>query len=314
MQGSVGSRFADLISFQEGAAVGFSVVCQLLINGILAGALYAAIAVGLSLVFGIMKVINFAHGTFLMIAMYLGFWIWKGLGWEPYFSMVLTIPALFMLGYLIEGYIIEPVFKKEHADVREPIGVLLLTCGLGLALNNTALLLFTGTQRNLEIPLSVMALEIGDVVISIPRLIAFVGAALMVVLLYLFLTRTMIGKAMNATSQDREAARLIGIDDYKLYRLAFALNTSMVGIAGALLLPFFFVFPEVGELFNLKSFIVVVLGGVGSIPGVILGGLVVGLIESFGTHFLSALGAEVFIFAIFISLLLIRPKGLLGKE
>jgi branched-chain amino acid transport system permease protein len=294
--------------------VEFSLVLQLLINGILAGALYAAIAVGLSLVFGIMKVINFAHGTFLMISMYIGFWIWKGLGWEPYFSMIITIPALFVLGYVIEGYIIEPVFKKEHADVREPIGVLLLTCGLGLALNNTALLLFTGTQRNLEIPLSTMAFEFWDVVVSIPRLVAFVGAALVTFLLHLFLTRTMAGKAMNATSQDREAARLIGIDDYKLYRLSFALNTTMVGIAGALLLPFFFVFPEVGELFNLKSFIVVVLGGVGSVPGVILGGLVVGLIESFGTHFVSALGAEVIIFIIFVGLLLIRPKGLLGKE
>lgn len=292
----------------------FSVVLQLLINGILAGALYVAIAVGLSLVFGIMKVINFAHGTFLMIAMYLGFWIWRWVGWEPYFSMVITIPALFILGYLIERYVIEPVFKKEHADVREPIGVLLLTCGLGLALNNTALLLFTGTQRNLEIPISTMAFEMGDVVVSIPRLIAFLGAALLTILLYLFLNRTMVGKAMNATSQDREAARLIGIDDYKLYRLSFALNTTMVGVAGALLLPFFFVSPEVGELFNLKSFIVVVLGGVGSVPGVILGGLVVGLIESFGTHFVSALGAEVIIFIIFISLLLIRPKGLLGKE
>jgi branched-chain amino acid transport system permease protein len=300
--------------FQEGIPVGISVVFQLLINGILAGALYAAIAVGLSLVFGIMKVINFAHGTFLMIAMYLGFWIWKWVGWEPYFSMIITVPVLFILGYLIEGYIIEPVFKKEHADVREPIGVLLLTCGLGLALNNTALLLFTGTQRNLEIPISTMAFEFGDVVVSVPRLIAFVGATLMVILLYLFLTRTMVGRAMNATSQDREAARLIGIDDYKLYRLSFAMNTAMVGIAGALLLPYFFVFPEVGELFNLKSFIVVVLGGVGSIPGVILGGLVVGGIESFGTHFISALGAEVVIFAIFITLLLIRPKGLLGKE
>jgi branched-chain amino acid transport system permease protein len=294
--------------------VEFSLVLQLLINGVLAGALYAAIAVGLSLVFGIMKVINFAHGTFLMIAMYIGFWIWKGLGWEPYFSMIVTIPALFVLGYLIEGYVIEPVFKKEHADVREPIGVLLLTCGLGLALNNTALLLFTGTQRNLEIPVSSMAFEFWDVVVSIPRLIAFVGAALVTLALYLFLDRTMAGKAMNATSQDREAARLIGIDDYKLYRLAFALNTTMVGIAGALLLPFFFVFPEVGELFNLKSFIVVVLGGVGSVPGVILGGLVVGLIESFGTHFVSALGAEVIIFIIFVGLLLVRPKGLLGKE
>jgi branched-chain amino acid transport system permease protein len=291
-----------------------SVVLQLLINGVLAGALYAAIAVGLSLVFGIMKVINFAHGTFLMIAMYLGFWMWKFLGWEPYLSMIVTVPALFALGYAIEGYLIEPVFKKEHADVREPIGVLLLTCGLGLALNNAALLLFTGTQRNLEIPLSTMAFEIGEVVISIPRFVAFVGAAFLVVLLYLFLNRTMVGKAMTATSQDRGAARLIGIDDYKLYRLAFALNTTMVGIAGALLLPFFYVFPEVGELFNLKSFIVVVLGGVGSVPGVILGGLVVGFIESFGTHFVSSLGAEVIIFAIFIGLLLIRPKGLLGKE
>jgi branched-chain amino acid transport system permease protein len=294
--------------------VGVSVVLQLLINGVLAGALYAAIAVGLSLVFGIMKVINFAHGTFLMIAMYLSYWIWRGAGWEPYFSMIITIPALFILGYLIEGYVIEPVFKKEHADVREPIGVLLLTCGLGLALNNTALLLFTGTQRSLEIPLSTMAFEFWDVVVSVPRFIAFLGAALVTFLLSLFLNRTMIGKAMNATSQDREAARLIGIDDYKLYRLAFALNTTMVGIAGAFLLPFFFVFPEVGELFNLKSFIVVVLGGVGSVPGVILGGLVVGLIESFGSYFVSALGAEVIIFGIFISLLLIRPKGLLGKE
>ncbi|MCX5909002.1 MAG: branched-chain amino acid ABC transporter permease, partial [Deltaproteobacteria bacterium] len=139
--------------------MGLSVVLQLLINGVLAGALYAAIAVGLSLVFGIMKVINFAHGTFLMIAMYIGYWIWRGVGWEPYFSMIITIPALFILGYLIEGYVIEPVFKKEHADVREPIGVLLLTCGLGLALNNTALLLFPGTQRSLEIPLSTMAFE-----------------------------------------------------------------------------------------------------------------------------------------------------------
>jgi branched-chain amino acid transport system permease protein len=291
-----------------------SLILQLIINGILSGALYGAIAVGLALVFGIMKVINFAHGTFLMISMYLGFWTWTFIGWEPYASLLIIIPILFALGYLIEGYLIEPVFKKEHSDVREPMGVLLLTCGLGLALNNTALVLFTANQRNLEIPISTMAYEFGDVVVSVPRFIAFLGSVLITTLLYLFMSRTMIGKAMNATSQDREAARLIGIDDYKLYRLSFALNTTMVGIAGALLLPFFVVFPEVGELFSMKSFIVVVLGGVGSIPGVILGGLVIGLIESFGTQFVSALGAEVTIFAIFISLLLMRPKGLLGKE
>jgi branched-chain amino acid transport system permease protein len=159
-----------------------------------------------------------------------------------------------------------------------------------------------------------MIFEFWDVIVSIPRLLAFVGAAILTILLSLFLNRTMAGKAMKATAQDREAARLIGIDDYKLYRLAFALNSAIIGIAGALLLPFFFVFPEVGNLFNLKSFIVVILAGAGSIPGVILGGLVVGLTESFGTHVISALGAEVILFVIFVGILLTRPKGLLGKE
>jgi branched-chain amino acid transport system permease protein len=291
-----------------------SLIAQLVLNGLLAGALYAAIALGLSLVFGIMKIINFAHGSLLMVAMYAGFWSWKLFNINPYILALIVAPAMFVVGYLIEWFLIEPVFRKEFSDVQEPIGVLLLTCGLAIVLNNVALLCFSGNQRSVESSVSMQVLEIGDIIVSVPRMYAFAGSILLTLGIYLFLTRTMIGKAMTAIAQDRDAARLIGVNVDHIYRLSFALNAAILGVAGVFLLPFFAVFPEVGELFNLKSFVVVVLGGVGSIPAVFLGGLVVGFAESFGTYVWSAMGAEVLLFALFITFLLFRPKGILGKE
>jgi branched-chain amino acid transport system permease protein len=291
-----------------------NLIVQLVLNGLLAGALYAVIALGLSLVFGIMKIINFAHGSLLMLAMYAGFWSWKLFGVNPYILALIVAPALFVIGYLVEWLLIEPVFRKEYSDVQEPIGVLLLTCGLAIVLNNLALLFFSANQRTLETTVSMQILEMGDIILSLPRVYAFVGSVILTAAIYFFLSRTMVGKAMTAIAQDRDAARLIGVNVDQIYRLSFALNAAILGVAGVFLLPFFSVFPEVGELFNLKSFVVVVLGGVGSIPAVFLGGLVVGFVESFGTYLWSAMGAEVLLFVVFITFLLFRPKGILGKE
>ena len=286
---------------------------QALINGMMMGGVYGLTAVGLSIIFGVMKVINFAHGSFLMVGMFASYWLFSLTGLDPYVGLVFVVPFCFAAGYCVQAALIKPIFVKEKG-VREPLGVLLLTTGLWLLLDNVALLLFGADYRAAKTPYSEMSYKLGKILINTPRLYAFVGMILGSAALHFFLKNTQMGKAIRATGQDRDVAGLMGINIYRIYNIAFGLGIAMTGFVGGLLIPFYYVYPSVGYSFSIRAFIIVILGGLGSIPGALMGGLIVGIIESVGAQFMPATRTAVIIYVIFLLVLFFKPEGILGLK
>ncbi len=285
---------------------------QATVSGLLIGGVYALIALGLNIVFGTMRVINFAQGALLMAGMFMAYWLWELGGVHPYLSPLVTVPVLFGLGYLIQGAIVSPLLARERA--REPMSVLLATLGLALVLENLALLFFSADFKTVQTDVSLATFKVGGLIVSVPRLVGLGAMALTCLGLYLFFTRTDLGRAVRATGQDREAARLMGIDDFRIYGVAYALSAALMGVAAAVLVPFFYVHPGVGTSFLLKVFVIVVLGGLGSMPGAAVGGILVGLIEGIVALYVQAAVAQIVLFGVFVTILLARPSGLLGVE
>jgi branched-chain amino acid transport system permease protein len=288
--------------------VSSEVVLSSLVNGILLGGLYALVALGLTLIFGVMKVINFAHGSLMMLAMYATFTLASRFGVDPYVSLLLTVPVGFGLGYAIERSVIAPVLgAAEHNQ-------LLMTLGLALFLDNFALVLFKADPRTLLVSYSQQTVALGPLRLNLPRVLAFAGAVAITAALALFLKKTDLGKALRAAAEEREGAALVGIPVPRVHAVAFGLGTACVAAAGTMAVPFFYVSPEVGNTFVITAFVVVVLGGLGSFPGALLGGVLVGVVESLGGLFLHGSLAQIGIFALFILVLLVRPTGLLGAR
>lgn len=282
------------------------------INGILMGSIYGLTALGLTLIFGVLKVINFAHGSLLMVGMYVTFWTVKLTGLHPYLSLMLVIPAMYLFGYYLQDIVIKPIFKAEK-NVREPITVIIVTTGVWYILDNLTLLIFGPHYRNIQDnPLRGKMLEVGEMLISVPKLWGFVTAILTALAVYWFLQKTRMGKAIRATSLDRDAASLMGINQFKVYNVAFGIGTATAGIAAVTLIPFYNVFPTVGVLFDIKGFIIVVLGGLGSMAGAILGGIIIGLIESIAPQFMTATWTEAIVYGLFLLVLFAKPSGLFG--
>jgi branched-chain amino acid transport system permease protein len=289
-----------------------SMFIQATVSGLLIGGTYALIALGLNIIFGTTRVINFAQGTLLMVGMFMTYWLWALAGIHPYLSSLITVPLLFGFGYFLQQFLVAPLFARERA--REPMSVLLLTLGLALLLENLALLLFAADYKTVQIDLGMLTFKVAGVIVSVSRLIGLIAAGGTGAALYLFFTRTDLGRAIRATGQDREVARLMGIDDSRIYNVAFGLSTGLMGIAAAILVPFYYVHPAVGTSFLLKAFIIVVLGGMGSMPGAALGGLVVGVIEGIVGVYVQAAVAQIVLFGLFVAILFVRPSGLLGVE
>lgn len=283
------------------------------VDGLLLGGIYGAVAVGLSLVFGVLRVINFAHGSMLMLGMYISYLLWSIWEVNPYLSALVGGPALFVLGYLLQDKIIGPLFRRERAMVVEPISVLLLTAGVGIILDNTALMLFGAEYHAVILPFASETARLGLVVVNYARALAFLASVAITLGLYFLLARTELGRAIRAVAQHREAAALCGLDVYRTFSITFGLGIATLGIAGAFLVPFFYVQPSIGSVFGIKSFIIVVLGGLGSIPGALLGGIIIGLIEAVGAQFVPATAASILSFVVFIMVLFLKPTGLLGK-
>lgn len=287
---------------------------QDVINGLLMGSIYGLTALGLTLIFGVLKVINFAHGSLLMVGMYAAYWAVSLSGLHPYLVLILVVPFMYGFGYFMQDLIIKPIFKAER-DVREPITVIIVTTGVWYVLDNLSLLVFGPQYRTLPAnPLQGQMLEFGEIFISVPKLCGFVITILTALGLYLFLQKTRMGRAIRATSLDRDAASLQGINPYRIYNVAFGIGTAIAGIAGVVLVPFFNVYPSVGVLFDIKAFIIVVLGGLGSILGALLGGIIVGLIESVGPGFMTATWTEAIIYALFLVVLFVKPSGIFGSR
>lgn len=284
------------------------------INGILMGSIYGLTALGLTIIFGVLKVVNFAHGSLLMVGMYVAFWTVSLTGMHPYLSLIFVIPVMYFFGYYLQDIVIKPIFKAEK-DVREPLTVIIVTTGVWYVLDNLTLLVFGPQYRTIpDNPLKGKMIEIGEIFISVPKLWGFATAIITAFGVYYFFQTTRMGRAIRATSLDRDAASLSGINQFKIYNIAFGIGTAVAGIAGVTLIPFYNIFPTVGVLFDIKGFIIVVLGGLGSIPGAILGGIIIGLIESIGPQFMTATWTEGIVYGLFLLVLFVKPSGLFGVK
>jgi branched-chain amino acid transport system permease protein len=285
---------------------------QSALSGLLIGGIYGLIALGLNIVFGTMRVVNFAQGALLMVGMFIAYWLWELGGIHPYWSPLVSVPALFGLGYLIQRLLVAPLLARERA--REPMSVLLVTLGLALVLENLALLFFAADFKTVQVGLTRQTFKVAGLIVSVPRLVGLGTMLATGLVLYLFFMRTDLGRAIRAVGQDRQVARLLGIDDRRVYNLAFAISAALMGVAAAVLVPFFYTHPAVGTSFILKAFVIVVLGGLGSMPGAVLGGLIVGVIEGVVGLYVQAAVAQIVLFGLFIAIVFVRPAGLLGLE
>jgi branched-chain amino acid transport system permease protein len=285
-----------------------SIFFQSLISGILIGGVYALIGIGLTIIFGVMRVINFAHGDILMIGMYATYYVFTLLHIDPFLSIVITIPLMFLFGAMLQK-----VFINRVLDAL-PQNQILLTIGLGLIMSNTVMLAFTSDYKILTTRYSSSSVKLLGISISSPLVISFAITAVITAFLYWFLLKTDTGQAIRATAQDREAARLMGINVGRMSIIAFGLGSALAGTAGALIAPTYYIFPQVGSVFTLKAFVITVLGGMGSVIGATLGGVLIGVAESVGGVYFGAGWKEVVVFVLFLLVLLFKPSGLLGKS
>jgi branched-chain amino acid transport system permease protein len=277
---------------------------QVCSNGILLGGIYALISMGLTLIFGVMNVVNFAHGEFLMISMYMAFWLYYFLGIHPYVSLVIVIPAMFFIGLLTQKGLIQRLIGAGH------FAQIFVTVGLIIALQNGALFFWTADFRGVHTEIGKYALNIGGCLISTSRVLILAVSILVMVGLLVFLKKTYIGRAMRATSQNGRAAWLMGINVNQIYMIAFGIGSLCVGVAGAMLMPVYSVFPTVGSYFVLVAFVVVVLGGMGDIVGAFVAGIIVGLIETIGGYVLAPRLGVLCVFILFVLILLFMPSGI----
>ena len=283
-----------------------TIIGQSLISGILMGGIYALVAVGLTLIFGVMNIVNFAHGEFLMISMYLTFWAFHYFQLDPYLSILVVAPVLFLFGLLTQRTIIQRLVNAEHYTQ------IFVTVGLSIVMVNLVLFLWKADYRMIKTSYTMSVLRFSGMVISYPRLISFLVAVGITLLLFLFLKYTYLGKAIRATAQDNRGARLMGVNIRRMYLFTFGLGSAIVGVAGAVLSPIYYAFPTVGMHFVLICFVVVVLGGLGNITGAFFGGLIIGVIEAFSGFFISPDLKEAVYFLIFVLVLILKPSGLFG--
>ena len=285
-----------------------AIVYASVLNGLTMGAVYALIALGLTLIYGVLHIINFAHGAALMMALYGVYGLKESFGLDPYASLPVMIPAMFGVGYVLQRWVIQ---KASHGKDEN---ILLVTLGLAIVLENLALLWFKSDTRTIDTTYTLATLELGSATIALPKLVAFAGALVVSALLWLVMSKTDLGRAIRAVAREKVGAQLMGIDVAHVYAMSFGIGLACLGAAACFLLPAFYVNPTVGSGFVLVAFTIVVLGGMGSFIGACVGGLLIGVIESVGGLFLGDSLGQVGIFVIFILVLLVRPQGLFGLK
>ncbi|GAB6173232.1 branched-chain amino acid ABC transporter permease [Paradesulfitobacterium aromaticivorans] len=283
-----------------------TLIFQSLVMGILQGSIYSLIAMGLSLIFGVMKIINFAHGEFLMVSMYASFFLFTFFNIDPYLSIVFTIPFLFAFGALIYWFLIKPILKAPESSQ------ILLTVGIGLILQNLALSLFSLDYRTISLDYAQIKFTLAGAVIGLPYLIAFIISGLVALTLFYVMGETEFGRQIRAAAEDPDAASLVGINVKRVFTLSFGLGIASLAVAGGVLVPLYYTSPEVGALFSLRAFVIVVLGGMGNMTGAFWGGLIIGLVEALGSIIMPGSLAPILTFIVFIALLALRPQGLFG--
>lgn len=282
---------------------------QVVINGILVGGFYALMGMGLNVVFGVMKIVNFCQGELLMIGMYVTYVLHVYLGLDPYMSIPIVAAILFVLGGLIQRGLITPLLGGANDQ-----NLLFMTVGLMMLMQNGALVAFKSDYRTIQTAYSLQNLNVFGQIISLPKLISFVVLLLVTFALYTLLMKTDIGRKIRATAQNPLGAKLVSINIKTIYVVAYGLSAALAGVAGALLLPFYFVYPMVGSTFTLRAFVVVVMGGLGSIKGAFFGGIVLGLLETLGAFFIGPQFKDSVVFVTFLIILLVRQKLVLSRS
>jgi len=285
-----------------------TILIAAVVNGLLTGALYALVALGLTLIYGVLHIINFAHGALLTAAMFAAYFTYHLFGIDPYLAAVLLAPAFFIIGYALQRFIIGPT---SHGDDRN---MLLVTLGLAVIIENALLFAFRADTRTIDLSYAFSGIDLGFAFLPLPRLIGFGVMFVVAFVLWLILSATDTGRAIRAVAKEKLGAELVGIDVAHIYAVTFGLGTACVAIAACLLIPSYYVNPSAGNAFVLVAFTVVVLGGMGSVLGALIGGLAIGVVESFSSLFLGESLGQIGIFVLFIVVLLVRPSGLFGAQ
>ena len=279
-----------------------------ILNGLATGAVYALVALGLTLIYGVLHIVNFAHGSLLMLALYGVYFLYKLLGIDPYLALPIMVPAMFVLGYALQRTVIATASHGREENI------LLVTLGLSIIIDNLALYLWSADTRTINPSYAYDTVDLGVAFIAVPKAVSFAGALVITGLLWLLIHRTDLGKAIRALARERRGAQLVGIDVEHIYAMSFGIGIACLGAAACLLLPSYYAHPGVGESFVVIAFTIVVLGGMGSFAGALVGGFVIGLTESLGGLFLGENLGKIGVFVIFIAILLFRPTGLFGQR
>jgi len=295
-------------------SIQIEVLLQTLISGVLLGGLYALIGIGMTIIMGVMKIINLAHGELMMVAMYIAFILFSLFHIDPYLSVFIATPALFLLGVAIQKYLINPVLK---VDSILPENQVILTVGIGMVLANIATIIFKSDYRQTPVDYATKAWYLSDIwkkapielSLSMPWSVSFVIAVLITACLWFFLAMTDTGKSIRATAQDHDAALLMGVNVNRMRVITFGLGSALVGAAGCLFIPIYYIYPDIGGQFTLIAFVITILGGLGSTVGAIIGGIILGLFESLTATYVGMGWAPVGRFVIFVAVLVFLPGG-----
>jgi branched-chain amino acid transport system permease protein len=281
-------------------------VAQAVVNGLLIGGIYALVSIGVTLIFGVVKIVNFAQGEFVMIGMYISYFLATSFAIDPLISLVVSMPVLFVVGVLLQHFLIRRVLAL--GDMPQ----IFLTFALSLLLVNVALLLFTANYRTVQTSYSETAIHLGELYLPTAKLIAFAVAMALSALLWVFLHATDLGKAMRAAAQNRDVAMLMGINPDRVFSVAVGVALALAGAAGSLLMPFYPAYPLVGQVFVLMAFVAVVLGTLGNVTGALIASLMMGVAESLGIQFVGADSGLIVVFLMLLLTLALRPNGLFG--
>jgi len=286
-----------------------SIFIQVIINGILIGGFYALMGMGLNVIFGVMKIVNFCQGELLMLGMYITYILNVWMGMDPYLTIPIVAAVLFVLGACIQKGLITPLLGGQNDS-----NLIFMTVGLMMLMQNLALIAFKSDYRSIQTSYSLQNFSFLGQIISLPKFISFCVLVVVTYLLYVLLMKTDIGRKVRAAAQNPVGARLVGINVKQMYIITYGLSAALAGIAGSLLLPFYFVYPMVGATFTLRAFVVVVMGGLGSIKGAFVGGIVLGLLETMGAFIVGPEFKDSVVFMTFIVILIVRQKLVMGRS